>query len=37
MSQRRWLELVKDYKCKTSYHPRKTNVVADALSKKGKP
>ncbi|TYJ99713.1 ty3-gypsy retrotransposon protein [Cucumis melo var. makuwa] len=34
MRQRRWLELVKDYDCKILYHPGKTNVVADALSKK---
>ncbi|KAL0533119.1 hypothetical protein IC582_030334 [Cucumis melo] len=34
MRQRRWLELVKDYDCEILYHPGKTNVVADALSKK---
>ncbi|XP_073313472.1 uncharacterized protein [Primulina huaijiensis] len=34
MRQRRWLELVKDYDCTISYHPRKANVVADALSRK---
>ncbi|XP_073153176.1 uncharacterized protein [Henckelia pumila] len=34
MRQRRWLELVKDYDCDISYHPGKTNVVADALSRK---
>ncbi|XP_073046005.1 uncharacterized protein [Primulina eburnea] len=34
MRQRRWLELVKDYDCDISYHPRKANVVADALSRK---
>ncbi|KAL2474279.1 RNA-directed DNA polymerase [Abeliophyllum distichum] len=33
MRQRRWLELVKDYDCETHYHPRKVNVVDDALSK----
>ncbi|GKC61155.1 putative reverse transcriptase domain-containing protein [Tanacetum coccineum] len=32
MRQRRWLELLSDYDCKIRYHPRKTNVVADALS-----
>ena len=34
MRQRRWLELVKDYDVEILYHPRKTNVVADALSQK---
>ncbi|GJZ46715.1 hypothetical protein Tco_0600547 [Tanacetum coccineum] len=39
MRQRRWLELLSDYDCKIQYHPRKANVVADALSRKqrGKP
>ncbi|GJU75907.1 retrotransposon protein, putative, ty3-gypsy subclass [Tanacetum coccineum] len=32
--QRRWLDLVKDYDCEILYHPGKTNVVADALSRK---
>jgi hypothetical protein len=32
--QRRWLELIKDYDMEVHYHPRKTNVVADALSRK---
>ena len=32
--QRRWLELIKDYDTKFHYHPRKANVVADALSRK---
>ncbi|GJV25622.1 putative reverse transcriptase domain-containing protein [Tanacetum coccineum] len=31
---RRWLELLSDYDCKIRYHPRKANVVADALSRK---
>ncbi|KAJ4960597.1 hypothetical protein NE237_020507 [Protea cynaroides] len=31
--QRRWLELLKDYDCDIQYHPRKANVVADALSR----
>ena len=33
MRQCRWLELVKDYDSNISYHPRKANVVADALSR----
>ncbi|GJT48393.1 putative reverse transcriptase domain-containing protein [Tanacetum coccineum] len=32
MRQQRWLELLSDYDCKIRYHPRKANVVADALS-----
>ncbi|GJT35592.1 putative reverse transcriptase domain-containing protein [Tanacetum coccineum] len=34
MRQRRWLELLRDYDCEIRYHPRKANVVADALSQK---
>ena len=34
MRQRRWLELIKDYNLEVHYHPRKANVVADALSQK---
>ncbi|XP_075096222.1 uncharacterized protein LOC107778573 [Nicotiana tabacum] len=34
LQQRRWMELLKDYDCSISYHPRKANVVADALSRK---
>ncbi|GJV66054.1 putative reverse transcriptase domain-containing protein [Tanacetum coccineum] len=34
MRQRRWLELRSDYDCEIRYHPGKTNVVADALSRK---
>ena len=34
MRQRRWLELIKDYDLSVQYHPRKANVVADALSRK---
>ena len=34
LRQRRWLELFKDYNCIVDYHPRKANVVADALSRK---
>ena len=32
LRQRRWLELVKDYDLEINYHPRKANVVVDALS-----
>ena len=34
MWQRRWLELIKDYKLEVHYHPGKANVIADALSRK---
>ncbi|GKD37306.1 putative reverse transcriptase domain-containing protein [Tanacetum coccineum] len=34
MRQRRWLELRSDYDCEICYHPRKANVVADALGRK---
>jgi len=34
MRQRRWIELINDYDCEIRYHPRKANVVADALSRK---
>jgi hypothetical protein len=34
LRQRRWLELIKDYDLKINYHPRKANVVADALSRR---
>nr|GEY97703.1 putative reverse transcriptase domain-containing protein [Tanacetum cinerariifolium] len=34
MRQRRWLELLNGYDCEILYHPRKANVVADALSRK---
>ncbi|GJV50611.1 putative reverse transcriptase domain-containing protein [Tanacetum coccineum] len=37
MRQRRWLEMLSDYDCELRYHPRKTNVVADALSRKSRP
>ncbi|GJW68085.1 putative reverse transcriptase domain-containing protein [Tanacetum coccineum] len=30
----RWLEVLSDYDCEIRYHPRKANVVADALSRK---
>ena len=35
LRQHRWLELIKDYDLEVHYHPRKANVVADALSRKG--
>ena len=34
LTQRRWLELIKDYDCTIEYHPKKANVIADALSQK---
>nr|GFA54079.1 putative reverse transcriptase domain-containing protein [Tanacetum cinerariifolium] len=34
MRKRHWLELLSDYDCEIRYHPRKANVVADALSRK---
>ncbi|GKE67682.1 putative reverse transcriptase domain-containing protein, partial [Tanacetum coccineum] len=34
MRQRRWLELLSDYDCEIRYHPRKENVLADALGRK---
>jgi hypothetical protein len=34
MRQRRWLELIKYYDLEVHYHPRKANVVVDALSRK---
>jgi hypothetical protein len=33
LHQRRWLELIKDYDLGINYHPRKANVIADALSR----
>ncbi|XP_071714439.1 uncharacterized protein [Rutidosis leptorrhynchoides] len=33
---RRWIEILKDYDYDICYHPGKTNVVADALSRKKK-
>jgi len=32
LRQMRWLEFLKDYGINFQYHPRKANVVADALS-----
>ncbi|GJR86764.1 putative reverse transcriptase domain-containing protein [Tanacetum coccineum] len=34
MRQHRWIKLLSDYDCEIRYHPRKANVVADALSRK---
>ena len=34
MRQRGWLIVVKDYDCEILYHPRNTNIVHDALSRK---
>jgi hypothetical protein len=34
LRQCRWFELIKDYDLGINYHPRKANVVADALSRK---
>jgi hypothetical protein len=34
LRQRHWLELIKDYDLEIHYHPRKANLVADALSRK---
>ncbi|GJU00237.1 putative reverse transcriptase domain-containing protein [Tanacetum coccineum] len=36
MRRRRWIELFSDYECEICYHPRKANVVADALSVQGR-
>ncbi|GKD71898.1 putative reverse transcriptase domain-containing protein [Tanacetum coccineum] len=32
MRQKRWIKLFGDYECEHRYHPRKANVVADALN-----
>nr|GEU98722.1 reverse transcriptase domain-containing protein [Tanacetum cinerariifolium] len=34
LRQSRWIKLLSDYYCEIRYHPRKANVVADALSRK---
>ncbi|GJU36870.1 putative reverse transcriptase domain-containing protein [Tanacetum coccineum] len=36
LRQRRWIELLSDYDCEIRYHPGKANVVAHALSQKGR-
>lgn len=33
LRQRRWLELLKDYDMSLHYHPGKSNIVVDALSR----
>jgi len=33
LRQRRWLELIKDYDLEVHYHPRKANIIANALSR----
>jgi hypothetical protein len=34
LRQRRWLDLIKEYDLRIDYHPRKANVVTDALSQR---
>jgi hypothetical protein len=34
MRQLKWLELIKDYELEIHYHPRKANLVVDALRRK---
>jgi hypothetical protein len=34
MRKRRWIKPIKDYDYTIEHHPRKVNVVADALSRK---
>ncbi|GJU15650.1 putative reverse transcriptase domain-containing protein [Tanacetum coccineum] len=36
LRQRRWIELLSDYDCEIRYHPGKANVMANALSQKGR-
>ncbi|GJV68086.1 putative reverse transcriptase domain-containing protein [Tanacetum coccineum] len=36
LGARRWIELLSDYDCEIRYHPGNGNVVADALSRKGR-
>lgn len=37
LSQRRWVNLLKDYDCIVDYHLGKANVMANALSRKSLP
>lgn len=32
LRQQRWLELLKDYEMSLLYHPKKSNMIVDALS-----
>jgi hypothetical protein len=34
LRQRRWLELIKDYDMGINYHPRRANVIANALNRR---
>ena len=34
LRQHRWVEFLENYDCTISYHPRKANVVTDALNRK---
>ena len=34
MRHRRWVVLLNDYECEMRYHPNKSNIVVDALSRK---
>lgn len=34
LRQRRWMKFIADYYLNITYHPRKTNVVADALNRR---
>ena len=36
MRQRKWMEFLEDYDLTLHYHPGKSNVVADALSRKSR-
>jgi hypothetical protein len=36
LRQRRWMEFLEEYRCVINYHPRKANVVTDALSRKAR-
>ena len=34
LRQRRWMEFLEDYDCTINYHPKKANIVVDALNRK---